>query len=54
LQGIAPHFRNRDTITQAIAAAGLQVVLIEPTAPGREETWFIAEAGDGKAAGRPA
>ena len=52
--GISPHFRDRESIVQALAAAGLRVVLIEATAPGREETWFIAEAGDGKAAARPA
>ena len=37
-----PHYRQREPIVKALAAAGLAVTLVEPTAPGREETWFIA------------
>jgi hypothetical protein len=54
LAGIAPHYRDRESIVQAMGGAGLRVVLVQPTAPGREETWFIGEAGNGKAAARPA
>jgi SAM-dependent methyltransferase len=40
-----PRYRSRETVVAAMVAAGLRVVLVEPTAPGREETWFIAESG---------
>jgi predicted exporter/SAM-dependent methyltransferase len=39
-----PHYRQVEEIVKAIEAAGLQMKLVEPTAPGREETWFVAEA----------
>jgi len=39
-----PHYRTRAAVEQAMVAAGLRMALVEPTAPGREETWFIAEA----------
>jgi len=48
--GLAPHYRDRASIVQAIETAGLRVVLVEPTGPGREETWFIAEAADSRGA----
>ena len=38
-------FRTAEQLTGMLAAAGLNVDLVEPTAPGREETWFIASAG---------
>ena len=44
LAQLAAHYRNREAVEQAMVVAGLRVVLVEPTAPGREETWFIAEA----------
>ena len=40
-----PRYRKREAVVVAMVAAGLRVVLVEPTAPGREETWFIAESG---------
>ena len=43
LAKLKPHYRQREDVVKAIQAAGLQVTLIEPTAAGREETWFIAE-----------
>ena len=43
LARLAPHYRTRAAVEQAMVAAGLRVVLVEPTAPGREETWFIAQ-----------
>jgi SAM-dependent methyltransferase len=46
-----PCYRQREPIVQALRAAGFAVSLVEPTAPGREETWFIAVAG--AAAGAP-
>ena len=45
LAGQKPHYRQRETIAQAMETAGLAVTLVEPTAPGREEIWFIALAG---------
>jgi hypothetical protein len=44
LARLSPHYRSRDAVVSAMVAARLRVVLVEPTAPGREETWFIAEA----------
>jgi SAM-dependent methyltransferase len=41
----SPHYRQRAEVTAAIEAAGFRLVLVEPTAPGREETWFVAAAG---------
>jgi predicted exporter/SAM-dependent methyltransferase len=43
LAKLTPHYRQRAEIVKAIEAAGLQPKLVEPTAAGREETWFIAE-----------
>jgi SAM-dependent methyltransferase len=40
---LAPRYRQREQIVKAIEAAGLRLKLVEPTAAGREETWFIAE-----------
>jgi len=41
---LKPHYRGRQDVVKAIEAAGFQMKLVEPTAAGREETWFIAEA----------
>jgi predicted exporter/SAM-dependent methyltransferase len=38
-----PYYRTQDAVSAAMSAAGLSPSLIEPAAPGREETWFIAE-----------
>jgi hypothetical protein len=43
LHRLRPHYRQREPIVQALQTAGFAVSLVEPTAPGREETWFIAE-----------
>ena len=45
-KGLRPYFRSEDEITKALNRAGFKVNLVEPTAPGREETWFIAEVRD--------
>ena len=42
LAGQRPHYRQREPVVKAMQAAGLHLALVEPTAPGREETWFIA------------
>jgi predicted exporter/SAM-dependent methyltransferase len=41
---LKPHYRTREAVVAAMVAVGLHVVLVEPSAAGREETWFIAEA----------
>jgi predicted exporter/SAM-dependent methyltransferase len=41
-----PRFRSVEAVSAAMRAAGFRVALVEPTAPGREETWFIGEAAD--------
>ena len=40
--GLTPHFRTAAEITSALETAGFTLEITEPTAPGREETWFIA------------
>ncbi|HOX43794.1 MAG TPA: methyltransferase domain-containing protein [Myxococcota bacterium] len=39
-----PHFRSAAELGAALERAGLRVTLEERSAPGREETWFVAEA----------
>ena len=48
MAGQAVCYRDRDSVTEALENAGMHVFTVEPTAPGREETWFIAAAVDGK------
>ncbi|MBI5501387.1 MAG: glycosyltransferase [Deltaproteobacteria bacterium] len=40
--GRVPWFRSADVLRSELADAGFAVELVEPTAPGREETWFVA------------
>jgi predicted exporter/SAM-dependent methyltransferase len=47
LRGQRPHYRSQETIVQTLASAGFAIGLVEPTAPGREETWFVGIAGAG-------
>jgi predicted exporter/SAM-dependent methyltransferase len=44
--GLTARFRTRDQVLDLIRAAGFEPETVEPTAPGREETWFVAEAVD--------
>jgi SAM-dependent methyltransferase len=44
LAKLRPHYRGRSEVGKAIEAAGFELTLVEPTAPGREETWFVASA----------
>jgi hypothetical protein len=46
LARLVPHYRGREETVKALLAAGLRVELVEPTAPGREETWFIARVAE--------
>jgi uncharacterized protein len=41
-----PRYRQREPIVKALEAAGFAQTLVEPTAPGREETWFVAVPGE--------
>jgi len=41
--GRTPQFRPADELCKALEKAELHLVLMEPTAKGREETWFVAE-----------
>jgi SAM-dependent methyltransferase len=43
LAKLRPHYRQREAVVKAIESAGFTMTLVEPTAAGREETWFIAE-----------
>jgi hypothetical protein len=38
---LIPHFRSSEAVMALISGAGFRVELTEPTAAGREETWFI-------------
>jgi predicted exporter/SAM-dependent methyltransferase len=49
LARLVPHYRRREEIVKAMLAAGLRVEGVEPTAPGREETWFIAKVAESAA-----
>jgi hypothetical protein len=37
------HYRPTAAIEAAVRDAGFDVPTVEPSAPGREETWFVAE-----------
>jgi predicted exporter/SAM-dependent methyltransferase len=41
VQGTEPCWRSRERVLEILGNAGFKVDLVEPTAPGREETWFI-------------
>jgi predicted exporter len=45
-KNLRPYFRTEEEITEALKWAGFKVELVEPTATGREETWFIAAVSD--------
>ncbi|MGZ3570000.1 MAG: hypothetical protein ACXU9W_14555, partial [Thermodesulfobacteriota bacterium] len=38
---LIPHFRSSEEVMVLLSEAGFRVELAEPTAAGREETWFI-------------
>jgi uncharacterized protein len=42
-----PHFRSEDDVRRFISKAGFEISLIEPSAPGREEWWFVAKPQSG-------
>jgi len=46
LRGVKYYFRRAEELVRLLGDAGFRVELTEPTAPGREETWFIASVGD--------
>ena len=41
LKGCKPYFRNRKKISRMLANTGFDLLLCEPCAPDREETWFV-------------
>jgi SAM-dependent methyltransferase len=41
LKGAKPFWKSREKVLEIVERAGFTVELVEPTAPGREETWFI-------------
>ena len=45
-RNLQPFFRTEEEITRVLNRTGFKVELVESTAPGREETWFIAGVGD--------
>jgi SAM-dependent methyltransferase len=42
LKGTKPYWRSKEKVLDMLGNAGFTVELVEPTAPGREETWFIS------------
>ncbi|MBU0513155.1 MAG: methyltransferase domain-containing protein [Proteobacteria bacterium] len=46
LRGQAVYFRSAAEIEAILSRAGLTVMIVEPTAPNREETWFVAGIDD--------
>jgi len=45
IKGVKPCWRSRERIIEILGDAGFHVELVEPTAQGREETWFIGVRG---------
>jgi predicted exporter/SAM-dependent methyltransferase len=45
-KGVGYYFRSTDQCVQILKDSGFKVELVEPTAPRREETWFIVSAGN--------
>jgi predicted exporter/SAM-dependent methyltransferase len=41
IKGVKPFWRSRERILEILGNAGFDAELVEPTAQGREETWFI-------------
>ena len=46
LRGARPHWRSQETLRAALQSAGLKVELVEASAPGRCEWWFVASRGE--------
>ena len=44
-KGVGHYFREVEQNVRILEEAGYKVELVEPTAPGREDTWFIAHVG---------
>ena len=42
LKGLTPHFREVSAMTGLLSRCRYRIDLVEPTAPDREDTWFIA------------
>jgi SAM-dependent methyltransferase len=42
VKGRKPFWRSRERVVEILGNAGFKLDLVEPTAAGREETWFIA------------
>ncbi len=45
LRGAKPCWRSKEDVLHILGNAGFKVEIDEPTAPGREETWFIGVRG---------
>jgi cyclopropane fatty-acyl-phospholipid synthase-like methyltransferase len=45
-KGVRYYFRSTEQCIRILEDSGFKVDLVEPTAPRREETWFIVSAGD--------
>jgi uncharacterized protein len=45
VKGTKPYWRSKEKVLELLENAGFKVEFVEPTAPGREETWFIGVRG---------
>jgi len=45
VKGATPRWRSKERVIEMLGTAGFKVELVEPTAQGREETWFIGVRG---------
>jgi predicted exporter/SAM-dependent methyltransferase len=46
MKGAQPYWRRKEKVLEILGSAGFRVELVEPTAQGREETWFIGVIGE--------
>ena len=42
LNGLQPFFRSKEKVSAMMKDVGFELLICEPSAPGREETWFVA------------
>jgi uncharacterized protein len=45
VKGVRPCWRSKEKVLEILGNAGFRVELVEPTAPRREETWFLGVRG---------
>jgi SAM-dependent methyltransferase len=46
IKGAKPYWRSGERVIEILGRSGFRMELVEPTAQGREETWFIGVKGE--------